>query len=184
LSVGDFQNIWLEADQNPPAFNITKKRRVEETGAVETGTAEVVDGAEMAEKEFTEIDEMLEQEVEGLISTQPTPIHQSTNEDDGNLSDLDNDPEIAAILNVSKTAAAFKDSIWTSANADWIAQQEEKALRGEIVRVSRPKKQKKESFAGANAGDSVRNMIDAKPMLSKKINYDAIDSLVLVADLV
>ena len=60
--------------------------------------------------------------------------------EDGNLSDLDEDDEVQAILNVTPQEVEFKTLLWTQENQDWLAKQELKKLQGKDGPKKKPVK--------------------------------------------
>lgn len=119
--------------------------------------------------------------------TFPQSFHdsQASGGHDEPLGDMDDDDEVHAMVSVDADERAFKEGIWTTSNSDWILKQEQKALIGDIkpARVKRQKKEHGQSGVAVGFGQSAspaqaaREMIKMKPALSKKINYQALDSL-------
>ncbi|KAI8912100.1 cyclin-like protein [Powellomyces hirtus] len=177
LSVEQFQTIWLPASENPPAFSNPQKRRAESTEEATDQNGDE-EGADEAEAQLLE--EMK------YILEQPDTIEladlQNTLEDDENLSELDDDPEIQNIVSVTEAEAELKEILWTEENKDWILKQQLKALDEKGKDSSKPKKPRtkklKKQLPVANSpAEATRNLLETKPRASKKINYEVIDSL-------
>nr|KAJ3422673.1 transcription factor TFIIIB subunit brf1 [Polyrhizophydium stewartii] len=95
------------------------------------------------------------------------------------LSDLDDDDEIKAIIDVTPEEVEFKEAVWMEENRDWVLRQEAKrALEREgIAEKRKPRKKSSKRFDASTPAEATKNMIKSKPALSKKINYDVIDTL-------
>ena len=93
------------------------------------------------------------------------------------LSFLDDDKEVSSAL-LTPAEIEFKSEIWSSLNWEFQKNQNEKKVVG--VKEIRGKRKRKELvlIEGETVLDSVQQMIRAKaPVLSSKINYDALSEM-------
>ncbi|KAI8593886.1 cyclin-like protein [Geranomyces variabilis] len=178
LSVEQFQTIWLPASENPPAFENPAKRRRPVDDDEDSPTPSSTDPPDEEETELLE-------EMSNILGQQDTikltNLENTVEENDGNLSELDDDPELQNILSVTEAEAELKEILWTEENKDWILKQQLKALdekgKDNGSKKKRQRKPKKQLPAANSPAEATRNLLDAKPRASKKINYEVIDNL-------
>ncbi|KAJ3046705.1 transcription factor TFIIIB subunit brf1 [Rhizophlyctis rosea] len=214
LTVEDFQTIWLETSENPPAYvkQKTKKRQAEdgEDGEgdedEEASTpsqankkmkmangagAAVKNGAAMGEAFLLDDgDEDLMRELNEVLETdEGRALQQSLNagprEDDANLSDLDDDEEVNAVIDVSPEEAALKKAVWETENKDWMARQLAKAKR-EIDKDKKPKKPRtvkpKTDYSAAESAQEATQMMIQEKKWSSKMNSAVLDNMFTTSD--
>ncbi|KAJ3019953.1 transcription factor TFIIIB subunit brf1 [Thoreauomyces humboldtii] len=192
LTVEQFGAIWLPQSANPPAFGTVTKRPAPDSGEpdpelevdpnpeVETGadpkTNESNDNPAEEAALIAEMTDVLENphtiSVGGLQNT--------VENEDEDLTHLDDDPEIQIMLDVTQEEIDLKEGLWITENSDWIRRAEEKAKKAPTGPKAKRKKTKqmKKTLPVANSpAEAARNFLDAKPRTSSKINYAAIDDL-------
>jgi transcription factor IIIB subunit 2 len=161
LSVSDFSNIWLEQDADPPSFN-PKKQQLDSD------------------------DESLQEEIKDYLAdpatldsistfTNSQEISSSLLESDPDLTILDNDPEIQHAI-LDEKEHEFKKYIWEDEFGEYMMQLQEKHKK-KPVEPSKKKKRRIEKFTGKDVAESVGNLLESKPALSKKINYEMLESM-------
>ncbi|KAJ3220419.1 transcription factor TFIIIB subunit brf1 [Dinochytrium kinnereticum] len=100
--------------------------------------------------------------------------------DEEDLGDLDDDIEI---MNVKLTdeEIEIKTQYWVDENADWIVKNAAKALAEKNGTGPKPKRPRKKrdgnSTASTTAQEAAQSLVSAKKQLSKKLNYDIVNSL-------
>lgn len=197
LTVNEFKTSWIEESQDPPCFrpidpeaNESSKEASETPIATETraSTAITESNNTQIEPEIEiNADPIQEEENEESIANQMdialTDTHIQTvlnslettvGED---LSFLDDDKEVSSAL-LTPAEIEFKSEIWSSLNWEFLKNQNEKKVVG--VKEIRGKRKRKELvlIEGETVLDSVQQMIRAKaPVLSSKINYDALSEM-------
>ncbi len=187
LTPEEFEGLWLEHEEDPPAF--TRARRKEEK--MDT-SKESRDGEEDLE---------LEEEMHMILtppqtqSSQPAAIPEFiikpyTAPEETTFSDLDDDEELEGIL-LEAEEIEVKTRIWSSLNEDYLKAEAEKAVsqKDEAAEPTKTKGKRgprgpraarvaksEASTPAANAAEAAKQMVATKK-LSKKINYEALDSL-------
>ncbi|KAJ3333518.1 transcription factor TFIIIB subunit brf1, partial [Kappamyces sp. JEL0680] len=179
LSKTTFESINLDESANPPSFAPKRKHPTlshDDKGAMDQDD---VDGDEV-------VDSMLD-EVAGIVERE-TRLHPiAANED--TLSDLDDDPEVMNSIAMDEEETDFKRELWMAENHDWVAKQqanagqvkapkriEQRKVSGAVLMLQRHKRDTSEFKAGT-AIEATRKMIESKPAMSKKINYDVLNDL-------
>ncbi|KAI9002379.1 cyclin-like protein [Gaertneriomyces semiglobifer] len=203
LSVEDFRRTWLEETEMPPAYvaGLNKRPLVtdeDEAGRIEgrgdsgdasgpstataTGTGHIDDEDAFDEELLAEMRNSLE-ENSHLISQELGGDFKDDPEEDAHLSDLDSDPEISSMLSVTAEEASIRELIWMEEHKDWLLKQSlklerQKHIQSQSTRPRQPRiKKPRVNLSGATAAEATRNLINMKPAMSKKINWDAIESM-------
>ncbi|KAJ1341467.1 hypothetical protein BSLG_003121 [Batrachochytrium salamandrivorans] len=206
LTVTDFQTIWLEGEKDPPCFAPLKHRKTEALSSslslsdddaklkVEQAfshlQASSLGGVDVLEEDMDELDEdqllSFEEQVTG--GKRQSGANGETNSLAGqvhgpdNLSDLDDDEEVQAMIDVTPEEVEFKEAVWTEENKEWIVLQEAKAALGTdaaSIDKRKPKKRIRSAqvFGAPTPAEAAKNLLMSKPALSKKINYGVLESL-------
>lgn len=188
LTVDEFQNIWLEEYQNPPSFDKkTKKRRCRTM--LDEFNDYVVGDISCEEDGLKEYEKSVMDEMNDILSNPknkefiPQYLDGVDNAEDEKLSDLDDDNEIEDITNVTKEEVELKEIIWTEENKSWILKQEQKEIlaknntRQKKTYTKKVKKEKQIFPPARTPAEATRNLMSSRPRISKKINYDVIDTL-------
>ncbi len=128
LNVSDFQTIWLEDYQDPPAFNIKKKRKVVDN----VEALPIARGNVLVDEEE---DIIMPEQIQDILVTQSSAFPKSyfesmNNANQESLSDLDNDPEVVQMTLVSEVERDFKELVWNQTNQDWVLQNEMNEIKG------------------------------------------------------
>ncbi|KAI9098284.1 cyclin-like protein [Phlyctochytrium arcticum] len=182
LSVEQFQTIWLPESQNPPAFLKSQKRKQpEDSEEVDAETESVAGGGEDADL-LAEMQDILGQS--DTLKLSEGAMEGGEDDDEVRLSDLDDDPEIMNMVSVTEEEAEVKEILWTEENKDWILKQQlkEQLLKEKGHQPKKPKrarnnaKGKPQLPRASTPAEATRNLLKTK-RVSKKINYDVIDSL-------
>ncbi|OAJ41686.1 hypothetical protein BDEG_25246 [Batrachochytrium dendrobatidis JEL423] len=199
LSVQDFQTIWLEGERDPPSFAPPKTRKHEPASQlfedsngdskakIEQAFSSLKESV-LAGDDDEDLEDLNEQQLlsfeQSLIQvynkTEADATHQIHYSD--NLSDLDDDQEIQAMIDVTPEEVEFKEAIWTEENKEWILRQQAKAALGIGLAESEKRKPKKRprvirSYEAPTAAEAAKNLVMSKPTLSKKINYGVLETL-------
>ncbi|KAJ3039196.1 transcription factor TFIIIB subunit brf1 [Rhizophlyctis rosea] len=129
--------------------------------------------------------ETLVDEVQNLINTdaaltrttralEGTPIN-----NDEDLDTLDDDPDVREAITTDPDEIKMRTDVWTLNNQDWEAKQLTKAKLEKSGNKARKPRQKKppRNYSGATPAEATRNLVDSKPRMSKKINYEVMESL-------
>ena len=188
LTPQEFHTIWLEQEQDPPIFTLSKQqaqqlREAEEAskkGRVEflTPAEEEADDLEADVQRILESEDLHAAEQETVLMNQDNYAEEL----ESGLSDLDADDEV---MNAVRPAdeQVVKEQIWNSLNADYKDPGEpelEEPSEGTLAPVKRPageRQKKREPVAVAESAlQAVEVVIDAKKA-SKKLNYAKFDAL-------
>lgn len=192
LTPEEFEGLWLEHENDPPAF--IRNRTKETTERSEKGEAEAV-GADL----------------DGVMPTPPAtqiPVKYAIPEfvikpyeapDELNLSDLDEDEEVHEVI-LAEDEIELKTRIWSTLNEDYLkaeaekdriasinaqteAAKEESSAEPSVPKKRGPRGPRKAAAKpvvpvepAATAADATKQTLTTK-RLSKKINYEALDSL-------
>lgn len=177
LTPEEFEGVWLEQEIDPPSFTKNRKR-VETAGRMTSFTLNAPPPATQTE-----------------IVSRPFEAPDETT-----FSDLDDDEEVTSVL-LEADEVAMKTRIWSALNKDYLKEEAEKAkleavtqkyeeaqtdttkdkaLAGKKRGPRGPRqggtKAQKTAEPAESAAEAARQMMAAKKF-SKKINYDALDSL-------
>jgi transcription factor IIIB subunit 2 len=147
LTVGDFQNVWLEQEADPPAFANPKKRKQpeddEDANFLEASMVQAIasrkktDGGTEYQEDIDEVENdfsniISSKEMQGLVDDtdkgdKPNYYTLFSNDEvlEKELELLDDDHEIANAL-LDDQEVEFKTMIWTNENKDWLEAQAEK----------------------------------------------------------
>ena len=217
LTVDEFREIWFQNAADPPSFakprsttlqieggDLTREGDEEEVG--EEGEDENADvQAEEAEAEFLEemvADRALEDEISKHLNEEEfqralaeidalRQESENKQEDEGTLSDLDDDDEVAgAIIDEASEHFILRAQLWMESNRDYLIEQREKRLREEederngVKKNSAKRRRKTRKQAEIVDGESVpatpaesaKQMVKQRAF-SKKIDYSAMDRL-------
>jgi transcription factor IIIB subunit 2 len=176
LTPEQFEGVWLEQENDPPSFTKNKKR-IETAGRMTSFT--------------------LNAPATTAANFVMTPFEAP---DETTFSDLDDDEEVTDVL-LEADEVAMKTRIWSALNKDYLREEAEKAKLEAVAqkyeevqtdttkekaaaagkkRGSRGPRQgskaQKSAEPAETAAEAARQMMAAKKF-SKKINYDALDSL-------
>eukprot|EP00842_Homolaphlyctis_polyrhiza_P000607 jgi/Hompol1/1547/HPOL_002737-RA len=133
----------------------------------------------------------IEEDTENLLRTDPTFVKalqkldqgDTVADDDETLDDLDDDIEVQNMLDVGEDEVEFKKMIWEEENGDWEIKQAAKRAHELVHGVPDKRRNKKRQrantsrFEASTAAEAARNLVMAKPTLSKKINYNVLETL-------
>jgi transcription factor IIIB subunit 2 len=177
LSTANFETINIAQDENPPSFQKGIKRKHEQQRLQVRKKHD-----QQEDQEDSEVDELLNEAKSFLTeSFKVNPDLMDTGE---SLSDLDDDPDVINCLAMSDDETEFKGQLWMAENREWVEKQEQikqsgGTIKREIkkVKIQLTKKPKKISQKAGSAAEAARKMVEAKPSLSRKINYEVLEDL-------
>ncbi|KAJ3299940.1 transcription factor TFIIIB subunit brf1 [Borealophlyctis nickersoniae] len=194
LTIEDFQTIWLEEEQDPPAFAAAGKRKrplgddgedvenVEETSPrdgdpSQEATVDSDDGTLKEMQEYLDSEDLQK-------AARDMNVNLNADADDGNLSDLDDDIEIVNMINVTPEEVELKNAIWMEENKDWVARQRMKEIlrangEGPKPRTKKPRNKGPQNQlpVAETPAEAARNFIETRPVLSKKLNTEFFETM-------
>ncbi|OLL24572.1 Transcription factor IIIB subunit [Neolecta irregularis DAH-3] len=204
LTIEEFQTVWLEQSNDPPAYIRNKKAEKKKKKIGHLPASDSEDNGETSDTlgvisiTDADIDPVLLRGMQGFIQDE-NAIKMSTNIEasptymkklpisDGadDLSDVDDD-EIESVL-LNEREISLKTQVWMELNKDYLAEQEAKRLRNEADKKAgidrQPKKRKRHRPKDSSHPDLPETPAESAKLLiqkkafSKKINYAALDHL-------
>ncbi|KAJ1920947.1 transcription factor TFIIIB subunit brf1 [Mycoemilia scoparia] len=191
LTVDEFRNIWLDESMDPPAFTRArlKARKEKDSKALGDDNADYNEeyDEETNAKESQMADEMnkIVQDARAKFLDYKLP-EDTFDVEVSNWTDMDDDEVNAMILNEEEVGA--KAEVWMKENQEFLEERERKRKEAENDPTSAASRKKKKNYSGqkkskpqelqpgATASESAKNLLNMKK-LSKKINYNVLDSL-------
>lgn len=205
LTPEEFEGLWLEHEQDPPAY--TRNRIREATGAAPKTRKRVKMEEKEERNKKKKVDsgrEEEEEEEEEHMPLTPPPtqarlgpipefiIKPYSAPEESTFSDLEDDEEVESAL-LEAEEVALKTELWTALNEDYLKAEAEKArvaalgteageeggsvpLKKRAPRAPRAPRAVKPEQPAESAAEAAKQTIAVK-RLSKKINYEALDSL-------
>jgi transcription factor IIIB 90 kDa subunit len=147
LRVSEFESVFIDFCEDPPAFRKRKAVGGDDDGIVDNSSGGIVDAPIEESSEQEEEDALLKEanlfisQSTQLTATSLLPLPLGNNNDeDGTLSDLDSDPEIITALDMDSDETEFKKQMWECENQDWIARQSARQTQGSTNKAVKPRK--------------------------------------------
>ncbi|KAJ3256567.1 transcription factor TFIIIB subunit brf1 [Boothiomyces macroporosus] len=160
LSKTNFESIMLEQSADPPSFRNQKRKHGKQEEELE---------------DLEDVDELLQETTQYIESSNFTNFNFQPMEE--SLSDLDDDPEVENALAMSDDEMEFKRELWTAENQDWIVKKEQEGPKPRKTEQRKRVKKDPDSLKGKTALESAKKLVDSKPQMSKKINYEVLNDL-------
>lgn len=202
LTPEQFEGIWLEPEHDPPAY--TRNRILEATNSATSKTRKRAARVEAEKKKAKESKIVEEEEDQMPLTPPPTQarigpipefvIKPYTAPEETTFSDLEDDEEVEGAL-LEAEEVALKTELWTTLNEDYLKAEAEKAriaalggteeaaegsegppAKKRATRAPRAPRAAKPEEPAESAAEAAKQTIAVK-RLSKKINYEALDSL-------
>ncbi|KAJ1914017.1 transcription factor TFIIIB subunit brf1 [Mycoemilia scoparia] len=194
LTVDEFRNIWLDESMDPPAFTLARLKTRKEKSSKALGD-DIADYDKKGNEETNAKESQMADEVSKIVQDARAKFLDYKLPEDtfdvevSNWADMDDDDddEVNAMI-LDEEEVGAKTEVWMKENQEFLEERERKRKEAENDPTSATSRRRKTNCSGqkkskpqrlqpgATASESTKNLLNMKK-LSKKINYNVLDSL-------